>query len=58
MKFGQDVNGAQKMNPTDFGDSLISYQAPAADQRFHSSSDVSQNLQDGLAQNFVNIYGC
>lgn len=44
MKFGPDISGAQKMDPTDFVDYLNFYQAPAPDQNFHSSSDISQNL--------------
>ncbi len=51
MKFGTDMDAAQMMNPKDIGDPLIFPVAPSAGQSFHLSSEISQHLLDGLAQN-------
>ncbi len=38
MKFGADIHGSQRMNPTDCGDPLTFHLAPPARQCFHLSS--------------------
>lgn len=43
------------MNPNDFGDLLTFYLAPPAVQSFYLSSEISEHLLDGLAQNVVQI---
>lgn len=47
---------SQGMNLTDFGEPLTFHPVPPAGQAFHLSSEISQNLLDGLAF-FTDIYG-
>ena len=51
MKFGTDIHVAKRMNPNDFSDPLNVHVEPPAAQRFHISSEISQHLLNGLAQN-------
>ncbi len=56
MKFGTDICVLQRMKPNDFGDPLTFHPVPPAGQAFHLSSEISQNLLDGLAQTFVESF--
>lgn len=42
------IDGSQRMNPTDFGDTLTLRLVPPVGQTFHSSSEILQQLLDGL----------
>ncbi len=49
MTFSADIHGPLRMNPTDFGDPLISPLAPPRELIFVVLSEVSQQLLDGLS---------
>ena len=58
MKFGTHIHGTQRMKPYNFGD-LQTFHLALPSGQSHLSSDISQNLQDGLAaQNthFIHTY--
>ncbi len=51
MKFGTDIHGAQRMNPENYFHGPLTFPlAPPSGQGFHLSYEISQHLQDGLAQ--------
>lgn len=50
MKLCTDIHGPQRMCPNDFGDPLTLPLALPAGQSIYLSSEVCQNLLDGLAQ--------
>lgn len=49
MKFGRDMNTANRMNLDDFGNSLTFHIVPPDCESFH----LMKYLQDELAQNLV-----
>lgn len=50
MKFGQDICGPSRLNPTDFGDCL---NFPLSPLRVLTCCKISKNLLSGLALDFT-----
>lgn len=46
MKFGTDIQGAQRINPNDFADHLIFPLVTLAAQSCHLSCEIAQHLLD------------
>ncbi len=58
MKYGAGIYGSQRMNPNNFVDALTSPLDPPEGQSSHLSSEISQRLCVGSAQNiFKGIHG-
>ncbi len=55
VKFGTDIRGTQKI-PTDFGNPLKFPVAQQAYQNDSLSSEISEQILDGLAPNFIHIF--
>lgn len=56
FKFRTDIQGSQSMSLTNFGNPLICSRAPPAGHSFLLSSEISQNIHDGLIQHCTDIY--
>lgn len=58
MQFGTDINGAQTMNPNEYGDHLTFNPATLASKSFHLINKLLYILHIllGLAETFLNIF--